>query len=64
MPLQGEGDYIGARKFQKEQAEFAKSGKVDAKAKEAEAALEGPEAEELDAAAQEAARGDPLKKGS
>ena len=60
-PLQGEGDYIGARKYQKEQAAFAKSGKVEEKAAEAEAALEGPEAEELEAARHAVARGESLK---
>jgi hypothetical protein len=64
MPLQGEGDYIGARKYQKEQAEFARSGKVEEKAKEAEAALEGPEAEALEAARAAAAKGESLKKPS
>jgi hypothetical protein len=58
MPLQGEGDYIGARKYQKEQAEFAKSGKVDKAAKEAEAALDGPEADDLEAARKSTGKGE------
>jgi hypothetical protein len=51
--IQGEGDYESARKYQKEQHEFAKSGPVERKAREAEDALEGPEAEELERARRE-----------
>lgn len=50
----GEGSYDGAEKFQREQHEFAQSGKVEQAAEEAAAALDGPEAEEL-AEAEEAA---------
>ena len=57
--LQGEGNYDAARRYRHEQEAFAKSGKVEQKAKEAEAALEGPEAADLEAAREEAARGDP-----
>lgn len=53
----GEGSYEGAEKFQKEQHAFAKSGKVEQKAKEAEAAIEGPEAAELEAARKASAKG-------
>lgn len=58
--VQGEGDYVSAKTYQKAQHEFAKDqGKVQQKAKEAEAALEGPEGAELEKARQEAAKGDP-----
>ena len=60
--VQGEGDYVSARKFQKEEAEFASHpDEVAKKAKEAEAALEGPEAEELERARVETAKGHPKK---
>lgn len=51
--IQGEGNYEAARKYQKEQHEFAKSGRVEEGAEAAEAALEGPEAEELERARRE-----------
>ena len=54
------GDLQSAKRYQKEQSDFAKDqGKVEQKAKEAEAALDGPEGEELERARQEAAKGDP-----
>jgi hypothetical protein len=53
--IQGEGDYDAGRRFQKEEAEFVKKGPVEQKAREAEEALEGPEAEELERARREAA---------
>lgn len=60
--VQGEGDYVSARKYQKAQHEFAKdSGKVERKAKEAEAAIEGPEGQELERARRESAKGEPRK---
>ena len=58
MPMQGEGDRIGARKFDAAQTAFAKSGKVAAKAAEARRALDGPEGAELEAARRKTARGD------
>ena len=61
MPLQGEGDYIGGRRYQEAQTQFAHSGKVEKKAREAEAALDGPEGAELEAAAREGAAGEPKK---
>lgn len=51
--IEGEGSYTGARQFQKDQHEFAKSGKVEQKAREAEDALDGPEGEELERARKE-----------
>jgi len=51
--IQGEGNYDAGRRYQKEQQEFAKSGKVEPKAREAEDALDGPEGEELERARRE-----------
>ncbi len=48
--IQGEGDYDAGRRFQKEEREFVKTGPVEQKAREAEEALDGPEAEELERA--------------
>ena len=57
--VQGEGDYVSARKYQQEQASFAQDqDKVERGAREAEDALEGPEGEELEAAREKAARGE------
>jgi hypothetical protein len=55
--IQGEGDYDAARRYDKEQAEFAKSGKVDKKAREAEEALNGPEGSDLERARKETGKG-------
>ena len=63
MPLQGEGDYIAARKYDAEQAAFAKSGKVKGAAAEAEKALDGPESADLEAAREKTARGETGKAG-
>ncbi len=58
--VQGEGDYVAARKYQQDQHAFARNtGEVDRKAHEAEAALDGPEGEELERAREEAAKGHP-----
>jgi len=51
--IQGEGNYDAARRYQKEQHEFAKSGEVDKKAHEAEDALDGPEGADLERARRE-----------
>ena len=59
--IQGEGDYDAARRFDEAQARFAKSGRIADKAREAEAALDGSEGEELEAARKDTARGEPLK---
>ncbi len=59
LPLQGEGDYIGARQYQDAQQEFARKGPVGEKSREAAEALDGPEAEDLEAARKTAAEGDP-----
>ena len=46
--IQGEGNYDAARKFDAEERAFVKSGQVEQKAREAEEALDGPEAEDLE----------------
>lgn len=51
--IQGEGNYDAARKFDKEERAFVKSGQVEQKAKEAKEALDGPEGEELEQARKE-----------
>jgi hypothetical protein len=51
--IQGEGNYDAARRYRHEQEEFAKSGKVEKKAQEAEDALDGPEGAELEKARKE-----------
>jgi hypothetical protein len=48
--IQGEGNYDAGRRFQKEEREFVQTGPVEEKAREAEEALDGPEAEELERA--------------
>ena len=48
--LQGEGNYDAARQYDAEQEAFAKSGKVEQAAKDAETALDGPEGAELEKA--------------
>ena len=57
--IQGEGNYDASRKFQKDEAEFVKSGQVEKKAIEAKEALDGPEGEELERARVETAKGHP-----
>jgi hypothetical protein len=52
--IQGEGNYDAARKFDDEERAFVKKGGIEQKAKEAEAALDGPEGEELERARKEA----------
>lgn len=55
--IQGEGDYISGKKYQEMQHEFAKNGPVEEKAREAEQALDGPEAEALEKARRDTANG-------
>ncbi len=57
LKLKGEGSYEGAKKYQDAQHEFAKKGDVKGKAREAAEALDGPEAEELEAARKKSALG-------
>ena len=42
--VQGEGDYVAGRRFQDAERSFAETGPVERKAREAERALDGPEA--------------------
>jgi hypothetical protein len=44
---EGEGNKTAAREYNKEQHAFAKSGKVEGKAREAEQAMSGKEADQL-----------------
>jgi hypothetical protein len=44
---EGEGNKTAARNYNREQRDFVKSGQVEKKAKEAEKAVSGPEAEAL-----------------
>jgi hypothetical protein len=60
--IQGEGDYASAKRFDDEEGAFAKSGKVAAAAREAEEAIDGPEAVELEAARAASAKGESLNK--
>ena len=55
--IQGEGDYISGKKYQEMQHEFAKEGPVEEKAREAEEALDGPEAAELEEARRRSGEG-------
>jgi hypothetical protein len=52
--IQGEGNYDAARKFDQEEQAFVKKGGIEQKAKDAEAALDGPEGVELEKARKEA----------
>jgi hypothetical protein len=55
--VQGEGDYVAGRRFQEAERSFVEKGPVDRKAREAAAALDGPEAAELEAARRESGEG-------
>jgi hypothetical protein len=59
--VQGEGDYVSARKFDEAEHAFAKSGRVAEKAREAAEALDGPEGPELERARRVSAKGKSLK---
>ncbi len=50
---EGEGNKTAAREYNKGTTEFAKSGNVEAKAREAKKAIEGAEGEKLRAAERE-----------
>lgn len=45
--IEGEGSYTAARAYNTETEKFAKSGQVKEKARDAQKALDGPEADEL-----------------
>jgi len=57
LKMEGEGSREGSRRFQAAQHEFAQTGDVESKAKEAARALEGDEAEELELARKATAKG-------
>lgn len=57
LKMEGEGSREGSRRFQAAQHEFAKSGEVETKAKEAARALESDEATELEQARKASAAG-------
>lgn len=59
--VQGEGDYISARKFQKHERDFVQDEDlVERKAREAADALDGPEGEDLEEAEEVSREGNSL----
>jgi hypothetical protein len=61
--VQGEGDYVSAKRFDDEERSFVESGRVAGKAREAADALDGPEGPELEQARELAAQGKSLHGG-
>ena len=61
--IEGEGSYSGARDYNKRTEDFIKEGKVDKAAKDAERAVDSPEAAELAQAEEKGKAGDPRKMG-
>ena len=59
--IEGEGSYSGTRDYNKRTETFIKEGKVDKAAKDAEQAVDSPEAAELAQAEAEGKTGDPRK---
>ena len=57
LKMEGEGSREGSRRFQAAQHEFAQTGDVESKAKEAARALEGHDAEKLEQARKATAKG-------
>ncbi len=57
LKMEGEGSREGSRRFQEAQHEFAETGDVEGKAKEAAQALDGDEAEDLKKAKEKSAEG-------
>lgn len=57
LKMEGEGSREGSRRFQEAQHEFAESGDVEGKAKEAAEAVDGDEAAELEKARKASAKG-------
>jgi hypothetical protein len=57
---EGEGSYEGAKQYQDAQHEFAATGPVNEKAREAADALDGDEGEELEAAREKSSHGEGL----
>lgn len=60
----GEGSYTGAKQYRDAQHKFAKDGPVIEKAREAAIALDGSEAQELEKARSEAAKGKPTEQNA
>ena len=60
----GDGSYEGSEKFQQEQHAFARSGRVDDKAREAADALDSAEKDELETARKAAAQGHSATSGA
>ncbi|WP_417611384.1 hypothetical protein [Parasphingorhabdus sp.] len=58
LKMEGEGSREGSRRFQEAQHEFAESGDVEGKAKEAAEAVDGDEAAELEKARKASAKGE------
>jgi len=58
LKMEGEGSREGSRRFQDAQHEFAETGDVEGRAKEAAKALEGDEAAELEKARKASANGE------
>ena len=59
--VQGEGDYEAGRRFQDAEHKFVETEPVAKKAREAADALDGPEADELEAARKASAEGRTLE---
>ncbi|WP_417819019.1 hypothetical protein [Tritonibacter scottomollicae] len=57
LKMEGEGSREGSRRFQDAQHEFAETGDIEGKAKEAARALDGDEAEDLEKARKVSAKG-------
>jgi hypothetical protein len=57
--VQGEGNVEADRRYREKTTEFARSGRVEGAAREAEQALEGPEGEELERARRESGAHEP-----
>jgi hypothetical protein len=55
--VQGEGDYKAARRFQEAERSWVESGPVERKAREAAAALDGPQTAELERARRASGQG-------
>ncbi len=61
--IEGEGSYSGTEEYNKRTADFIKKGKVDQAAKDAEKAMDSPEADELKKAEEKGKAGDPRGMG-
>ncbi len=57
QPLEGEGSYSATRRYNKPRGDAVASGDLEPGAEQARRAMDGPEAEELERAAEQAKRG-------